>query len=196
MIAGDPNVQSFEAVAAALGDLCDQLVLVGGCAAGLLIDAPSAPPPCVTYDLDLIAVVAALRNYHALEAQFATRGLQRDISPEAPVCRWRLGTIDVDLMPRRRSGLGIFQSPRLAKRCHSCHIRSAVPMGRLMPGRRRPNLFSASKAARNPPIDCVGRCIVNHHLLTHTQSQRIIRAATRKQRWGVVPFAELVPAEQ
>ncbi len=52
---------------AALGDLRDELVLVGGCAASLLIDAPTAPPPRVTFDVDLIAEVAALRNYYALE---------------------------------------------------------------------------------------------------------------------------------
>jgi hypothetical protein len=33
VIAGDPNVQSVELVAAALGELCEELVLVGGCAA-------------------------------------------------------------------------------------------------------------------------------------------------------------------
>jgi hypothetical protein len=38
VIAGDPNVQSVELVAEALGDLCDELVLVGGCAASLLIE--------------------------------------------------------------------------------------------------------------------------------------------------------------
>lgn len=106
MIAGDPNVQSVELVAAALGNLCDELVLVGGCAASLLIDAPTAPPPRVTYDVDLIAVVAALRNYHALERRFAERGFTRDISPDAPICRWRIGEIEVDLMPTDESVLG------------------------------------------------------------------------------------------
>jgi hypothetical protein len=43
VIANDPNVQSVESVAAALGDLREELVLVGGCAASLLIDAPAAP---------------------------------------------------------------------------------------------------------------------------------------------------------
>jgi hypothetical protein len=69
-------------------------------------------------------------------------------------------------------------------------------MGRLLPGRRRRNSISASNATCNPPIDRVGRCVVDHHLLTPTQSQRIIRAAPRQQRWVVLPFAELVPAEQ
>jgi len=106
VIAGDPNVQSVELVAAALGDLCDELVLVGGCAASLLIDTPTAPPPRVTYDVDLIAVVAALRNYHALEEQFAERGFERDVSADAPICRWRIGAIEVDLMPTDEAVLG------------------------------------------------------------------------------------------
>lgn len=60
MTPGDPNVARVEVVAEALGDLCQELVFVGGCAASLLIDAPSAPPTRVTYDVDVIAEVAAL----------------------------------------------------------------------------------------------------------------------------------------
>jgi hypothetical protein len=102
----DPNVQRVELVAAALGDLRAELVLVGGCAASLLIDAPTALPPRVTFDVDLIAEVAALRNYHALEEQFTLRGFKRDVSPEAPICRWRLGDVEVDLMPTDETVLG------------------------------------------------------------------------------------------
>jgi len=68
---GDPNVARVEVVAAALGDLCEELVFVGGCAASLPIDAPSAPPTRVTYDVDVIAEVAALSAYYALENRFA-----------------------------------------------------------------------------------------------------------------------------
>lgn len=102
----DPNIQRVEFVAAALGDLRDDLVLVGGCAASLLIDAPTAAPPRITYDVDLLAEVAALRDYHALEAQFARRGFTRDVSPAAPICRWRLGEVEVDLMPTDETVLG------------------------------------------------------------------------------------------
>lgn len=69
----DPNVGSVEIVAAALGELRDELVLVDGCAASLLIDASTAPPPRVTYDVDLIAVVSALPGYHRLEQRFSVR---------------------------------------------------------------------------------------------------------------------------
>jgi predicted nucleotidyltransferase len=132
VIAGDPNVQSVERVAAALGDLCDELVLVGGCAASLLIDAPSAPPPRVTYDVDLIAVVAALRNYHALEEQFAQRGFKRDISPDAPICRWRIDAIEVDLMPTDEVVLGF--SNRWYAEAVATATRLTLPSGTLING--------------------------------------------------------------
>lgn len=106
MIAGDPNVANVELVAVALGELRDELVLVGGCAASLLIDTPTAPPPRVTYDVDLAVAVAALRNYHALERKFARLGFKRDLSPDAPICRWRIGAIEVDLMPTDERVLG------------------------------------------------------------------------------------------
>jgi hypothetical protein len=91
----DPNVQMVEVVAHALGELCDELVFVGGCAAGLLCTSPNAPPPRVTYDVDVVAEVAALAAYYALEKQFASRGFARDMSLDAPFAagdsvRWKL----------------------------------------------------------------------------------------------------------
>lgn len=135
MIAGDPNVQSVELVAAALGELCDELVLVGGCAASLLIDAPSAPPPRVTYDVDLIAVATALRDYHALERRFAERGLVRDLSPDAPICRWKVGEVAVDLMPTDETVLG-FSNLWYAEAAASA-MRLRLPSGKAI------NLISA-----------------------------------------------------
>lgn len=102
----DPNVQRVEVVAGALGDLCAELILVGGCAASLLIDAPTAPAPRVTYDVDLLVELAALRDYHAMEKQFELRGFQRDMAADAPICRWRLGAVQVDLMPSDEAVLG------------------------------------------------------------------------------------------
>lgn len=109
MRADDPNVAQVELVARALGDLRDELVFVGGCAAGLLCTSPKAPPPRITYDVDVIAEVAALAGYHALERQFAKLGFKRDTTPEAPICRWRIGesnSVEVDLMPTDETILG------------------------------------------------------------------------------------------
>ena len=135
MIAGDPNVANVELVAAALGELCDELVLVGGCAASLLIDAPTAPPPRVTTDVDLIAAAAALREYHMLERRFSQRGLTRDMSPDAPICRWRAGAVAVDLMPTDEGVLGFSNRWYAEAACTADRVR--LPSGRLI------NLISA-----------------------------------------------------
>ena len=106
MIASDPNVAKVEVIASALGPLRERLVLVGGCAAGLLFTDPAAAPARVTYDVDLLAEVAALSGYHQLEKEFSRLGFRRDMSKDAPICRWRLGELEVDLMPTESSILG------------------------------------------------------------------------------------------
>ncbi len=102
----DPNLAKVELVARALGPLCDQLVFVGGCAAGLLMTDPAAAPPRVTYDVDLLVEVAALRGYHEMEAKFSALGFARDMTKDAPICRWHYGELEVDLMPTEASILG------------------------------------------------------------------------------------------
>ena len=108
MIASDPNVAKVELIAKALGPLRERLVLVGGCAAGLLFTDPAAAPARVTYDVDLLAEVAALSGYHQLEKEFSRFGFTRDLSKDAPICRWRwrLGELEVDLMSTDSSILG------------------------------------------------------------------------------------------
>ena len=101
-----PNVPKVELVAQALGDLREQLVFVGGCAVDLLLTDTAAAPSRVTYDVDLVAQVAALAGYHKLEEEFVRLGFKRDISRDAPICRWRLGNLEVDLMPTDTSVLG------------------------------------------------------------------------------------------
>jgi hypothetical protein len=90
MIASDPNVAKVELIAQALGPLRERLVLVGGCATGLLFTDPAAAPARVTYDVDLLAEVAALVDYHQLEKEFSRLGFTRDMAADAPICRWRL----------------------------------------------------------------------------------------------------------
>lgn len=106
MNSADPNLQRVEIVAKALGSLCDELVFVGGCAAGLLCTSVQAPPPRATFDVDLVAEVTALMAYHALEARFARLGFSRDMTTDAPICRWRIAGIEVDLMPTDERVLG------------------------------------------------------------------------------------------
>jgi predicted nucleotidyltransferase len=102
----DPNIAKVELVAHALGDLCEELVFVGGCAAGLLITDTAAAPVRVTYDVDLVVEVTALSGYHRMEKQFTKLGFTRDMASDAPICRWRYQNLEVDLMPTDSAILG------------------------------------------------------------------------------------------
>ena len=101
-----PNLAKLELIADALGALREQLVFVGGCAVDLLLTDPAAAPARVTFDVDLVARVEALSGYHALERQFAALGFKRDMTQDAPICRWRYHNLEVDLMPMDSRVLG------------------------------------------------------------------------------------------
>lgn len=102
----DPNIAKVELIAQALGALRDELVFVGGCAAGLLMTSPAGASIRVTYDVDLTVEVAALRGYHEVETEFSRLGFVRDMAPDAPICRWRYRELEVDLMPTDARILG------------------------------------------------------------------------------------------
>lgn len=102
----DPNLERIELVAAALGPLREQLVFVGGCAAGLLISDPAATPIRATLDVDLVVQVTALAAYHQMEEEFVRLGFRRDMTAEAPICRWVYRNIEVDLMPTEPNIIG------------------------------------------------------------------------------------------
>lgn len=102
----DPNITKVELIARALGPLREQVVFVGGCAVGLLITDTAASPVRVTFDVDLVASVSALAGYHGMEKELARLGFKRDLSPDAPICRWRYRELEVDLMPADPNILG------------------------------------------------------------------------------------------
>lgn len=107
MNANDPNVALLEIVAEHLGDeLREELVFVGGAVAGLLITDPAMPAIRPTDDVDTICQALVLADYHRIEARLRTRGFVQDSSPEAPICRWRIGNVAVDVMPTLEKILG------------------------------------------------------------------------------------------
>ena len=106
MRADDPNLPQLRCIAAALGDLREQLVFVGGAVAGLLVTDPLADPVRATRDVD--AVVNTSRAlFHRLEDQVAQRGFVRDAGSEV-ICRWvhQASGLLFDLMPVQPEVLG------------------------------------------------------------------------------------------
>lgn len=124
MIVNDLNVLLLEAVAERLGDtLLEELVFVGGAVAGLLITDPAMPDIRTTYDVDLICKAVARIDYYKVEASLRERGFIQDMSPDAPICRWRVGSgaaaVAVDVMPTLEDILG------LSNRWYSLALESA-----------------------------------------------------------------------
>ena len=95
----NPNLAILEIAAQALGDLTDSLVFVGGCATGLLVTRIRAYQIRPTEDVDVVAEVATITEYHSIEAKLASRGFKHDTSRDAPICRWIGAGVTLDVMP-------------------------------------------------------------------------------------------------
>jgi predicted nucleotidyltransferase len=92
----DPNVVLLELVAQHLGgELREQLVT-----------DPAMPAIRPTEDVDLVAEVTVLSAYHTIESALTARGFVQDMSRDAPICRWRIGAVAVDVMPTVETVLG------------------------------------------------------------------------------------------
>jgi len=66
---------------------------------GLLLTDPAAAPIRATLDVDVITEVASLVDYHRLAEKLRKRGFVEDLSPEAPICRWKTEGVILDVMP-------------------------------------------------------------------------------------------------
>ena len=103
----DPNIAMLELVANRLGDaLRTDLVFVGGAIAGLLITDLAAPQVRPTEDVDIIVHTLALTDYHKIERALERQGFTQDLRQEAPICRWRVDGVTVDVMPTIERILG------------------------------------------------------------------------------------------
>lgn len=81
---------------------------VGGAVVPLLLDHPDLSPARPTDDFDVVIELAAGHRYSEVEAQMRALGLDHDMRPGAPKCRWRLGeNIIVDIMPTDGEALGL-----------------------------------------------------------------------------------------
>lgn len=104
--ATNPNIEILEKALVLLGPLAGEVVFLGGCATGLLLTDPAAPPLRVTMDVDVIVEVGSLSGYHRFSDRLKERGFVEDIGPGAPICRWRADQIILDVIPTDPNILG------------------------------------------------------------------------------------------
>jgi hypothetical protein len=86
-------------VAARLGDLCDRVVFVGGMVRGLLVTDPAVVGPRPTRDVDLITELPSTIAYYAMGEELRRRGFRESQEEDAPICRWNIDDVPVDVMP-------------------------------------------------------------------------------------------------
>ena len=102
----NPNLDILERTVDQLGELIDRLVFLGGCATGLLLSDFAAPPIRLTQDVDVITEAATWAEYNRLSELLRAKGFQEDSSEGAPICRWRVENIILDVMPTDPEILG------------------------------------------------------------------------------------------
>ena len=125
----DPNVALLEIVAERLGDsLRDELVFVGGAIVGLLTTDSGAPSIRTTNPVDLICKAVVRADFHRVEGELRKLGFVLDVSPQAPICRWRVSSVAVDVMPTLEDIMG-FSNPWYPLALDTA-TRVALPSGR------------------------------------------------------------------
>lgn len=102
----NPNLELLKIAAERLRPILPEIVFVGGCATGLLINDPGAPPVRSTYDVDVIAQIATYAEYTIFSERLRSLGFKEDASEGAPLCRWQHGSLTLDVMPLDPSVLG------------------------------------------------------------------------------------------
>ena len=83
------------------------MLFVGGAIVNLLLDNPEFAPVRPTDDVDVILGVVTASRYSDVEAKIRTLGFSHDTRPGAPLCRWVLGNLTVDIMPTEGGNLGL-----------------------------------------------------------------------------------------
>jgi len=94
------NEQTLLAVARSLpSNLQKQVVFLGGSVVSLLISDPGFIGIRPTQDVDVI-IDANRRDYHRFEEALRSAGFHQVIDEDPPViCRWRINSVLVDIMP-------------------------------------------------------------------------------------------------
>ncbi|MFO1373205.1 MAG: nucleotidyl transferase AbiEii/AbiGii toxin family protein [Agitococcus sp.] len=100
-------IEMIDVVAQSLGDdLLEKVVFVGGCTTALLVDdVVTLQHIRSTEDVDMIVDVLSKSEYQDLCQTLRQRGFKESVEDDV-ICRWRLGSMIVDVMPTDQEILG------------------------------------------------------------------------------------------
>lgn len=138
------ELDRLKTVARRLEPLRTKTVFLGGAIVGLLVTDPAGAKARPTKDVDVVVEVATYLEYTKLEAQLQDLGFLHGQEEGAPICRWLVDGIKVDVMPPDPAVIG-FSNPWYPEA-----IRYALPFPlepRLEIHRIRAPYFVATKLA-------------------------------------------------
>ena len=121
------NLAMIRYVAERLGDLRERVVFLGGAATTLLITDQAAPDVRPTLDVDVIVEIGSSPDYYRLGESLREIGFTEDASEGAPLCRWLIDGIRVDIMPTDEHILGFSNRWYLSALRHA--VRTEVGRG-------------------------------------------------------------------
>ena len=99
------NIRRLKVIADGLGELCKDVVFVGGSVAELYADDPAATDIRPTMDVDCVIELATYSSLQDFEQMLRDRKFLNDIE-SGVICRWKYNGEIVDIMPDRDSILG------------------------------------------------------------------------------------------
>jgi len=100
------QVDMLSRVAVALDELVNEVVFVGGCVTGLLVNDPfTLEQVRFTDDVDLIVDVITHADWNHLQNKLRERGFKEDMMDKV-ICRMRYSGLKVDIMPIDEQILG------------------------------------------------------------------------------------------
>lgn len=103
----DVNPLALSLVAEKLDRLGFNYAFVGGSIVNFLLDSPDLAPVRPTDDVDIILEVMASVRYSDIEEKLRGVGFSHDIRTNAPLCRWTIGNLTVDIMPTQCANIGL-----------------------------------------------------------------------------------------
>jgi hypothetical protein len=108
MSASPEAIRAIDTVARQLGELRDRVVFIGGVVRGLLITDTAVQGSRATKDVDVIAagIATTAEYYTQIHSKLRSLGFEEDTSEGAPLCRWKLNELIVDVMPPVSDVLG------------------------------------------------------------------------------------------
>lgn len=98
------HIRSLEVMAKSLGDLSQDVVVVGGSVVELLLTDEGSPLVRSTIDIDVIIEIKTRIEYYGLEGRLRSLGYAQ--RQHEPICRWFGHDIILDVLPDNAEILG------------------------------------------------------------------------------------------